>query len=283
MKTNISNFLAVVCACILSVMLSCSNEVDFGEQYQKTLYIVNSTDLLFTGEHYFETRNDAIVISVYCASSKPITSDLQARLVINRPAMDSLNTLQTMIDPSYVHKQMLSPSYYEVNGELYVTIKAGSQYGTLSIPFNFGDLDPDIAYTLPVSLVSNNADYEINQELRSIVYEIKMMNQYAGNFAGSSQESLTEIRGVQPVLKALSANTVRLPIHNLSTNNLNANFMVLTIAGNGSVTISPWADAQVTDLGDSFYDAESQTFELNYEFTNAAGVTFTISEIITRI
>jgi len=266
-------------------MIACSNEVDFGEQYKKTVYIVNSNEWLYTGHHFFDTTNDEIVVSVYCASTKPITSELRTRFKIDRLALDSLNNLFLSVDPSYISKVMLPPSNYQLDGELYTTIKAGEQYGILRIPFNFADLDPDVAFALPVTLVSNSADYDINYSLRSIVYEIRMENKYSGDYAGSSQESPTVIRGVQPVLRALSSNTVRMPIHNLSSDrlNINTNFMILTIDSDGSVAISPWASANVTDLGDSFYDATTQTFELNYSFTNIAGNTFTISQIITNI
>ena len=282
MKTNISNILAVICIC---AMTSCSNEVDFGEQYKKTLYIVNSNDLLYTAEHFFETEIDAIVISVYCASSEPVTSDLKARLMVEPIALDTLNAINTLVNPSYIEKVMLPAANYSFAGESEVTIKAGTQYGTLSIPFRFTGLDPDIAYTLPVVLVSNSAGYDINPALQAIVYEVKMMNRYSGNFAGTSQESAAVIRGVQPVLKALSAHTVRMAIHNLSDDwqYINTNFMLLTIAEDGSVTITPWANAHVTDLGENYYDADLQRFELNYQFTNAGGSTFTVSEIITNI
>ena len=75
---------------VLMLFSACNNVVDFGEQYKKTVYIVNSGELLYTWEHFFETENDAIVISVYCASSEPITSDLRAILKIEPQALDCL-------------------------------------------------------------------------------------------------------------------------------------------------------------------------------------------------
>ncbi len=267
------------------LVLSCSNDVDFGEQYKKTVYIVNSNDLLYTGEHFFEAPNDEIVISVYCASSEPITGDLQVRLKIDRHALDSLNTINRLVASSYIDKVMLPDENFNLEGEPYVTIKAGDQYGTLRIPFTFNGLDPDVAYTLPLSIVSNNAGYDINKELGSIVYEVKMMNKYAGDYSGSSQESLTTIYGVQPVLKALSVNTVRMPVHNLpdDAEYLNTNFLLLTVADDGSVSIAPFRFAEVTDLGGSSYDADRQRFELHYQYTNAASQTITVTEIITNI
>ena len=280
---NFSKTLTVICFCIMFSALSCSSEVDFGEQYKKTVYIVNSNELLYTCEHFLEAQNDEIVIAVYCASSEPITSDIQVRLKMEPKALDTLNILNAF-DALYVDKVLLPEANYQLNSEPDVTIKAGTQYGTLRIPFHFTGLDPDVSYTLPFILVSNSAGYEINPDLQAIVYELKMMNRYSGNFSGLSHLSITERINVQPVLKALSANTVRMPIHNLNSDwaNIDTNFMVLTIADDGSVAITPWANAEVTDLSESFYDADRKSFELHYQFMSA-GKTITVTEVISRI
>ncbi|MEA4919109.1 BT_3044 domain-containing protein [Proteiniphilum sp.] len=288
MKTNrikATGLNTVIMFCLILILASCSNEVDFGEQYKKTVYLVNSNNLLYVGEHSFDTDNDAIAISVYCASSEPITQDLRVRLKIDRFALDSLNALQLLANPSYTNRVMLPEDNYQLNGEQYVTIKAGKQYGVLYIPFDFSDLDPSIPYVLPLSLVSNNADYQINPKLKSIVYQIEMINQYAGNYNGSSQTSPASIAGIQPVLKALSVNKVRMPIHNLSDDeeDILTNFMVLTIAKDNSVSISPWGVADVTDLGGSKYDPERQSFELYYQFTDAAANRQNVTAFIRNI
>jgi hypothetical protein len=265
-------------------LCACSNEVDFGEQYKKTVYIVNSADLLYTGDHFFGAENNEIVISVYCASSEPITAGITARLMSDARLLDSLNTIRKLSDSKYVDKLLLPESNYRMDNQV-VTIKAGEQYGTLHIPFSPVGLNVDQAYTLPLYLISNSAGYDVNPLLRSIVYEINMVNEYSGNFSGSSQESPTAIRGVQPVLKAMSINTVRMPIHNLDDDALYLanNFMLLTIVENGAVHIAPWQNANVTDMGGSVYDPLLQSFELHYQFTNTNSDTFEIVEIISNI
>lgn len=270
---------------LLFISTSCSNEVNFGEQYKKTVYIVNSNDLLYVGEHYFETQNDAIIISVYCASTIPVANDLTVRLKINRQAIDSLNYLKNLADPDYTERVMLPEMHYQIDGELYLTIKAGEQYGTLKIPFNPEGLDPTIPYALPLSLVSNNSNYDINHNLKSIVYEIEMISQYSGNYSGSSQTSPTAIVGIQPSLKALSYNSVRLPIHNLSDEEeyLLTNYMVLKIFSDNSVTISPLGIADVTDLGGSTYDPVRQSFELHFQFVDSSANLLTVTSIIRNI
>ena len=110
MKTNRINATwpgSLIVLFLLGIMGSCSNEVDFGEQYKKTVYIVNSNNLLHVAEHSFETTGDSISISVYCASTEPITKDLQVRLKVDRGALDSLNALQMLADPGYVNRVML--------------------------------------------------------------------------------------------------------------------------------------------------------------------------------
>lgn len=288
MKTNrikATGLRPIIIFCLILVLASCSDKVDFGEQYKKTVYIVNSNNLLHVGEHSFETENDAIAISVYCGSSQPITQDLQVRLKINRHALDSLNALQVLADPAYINRVMLPEDSYQLSGEQYVTIKSGEQYGVLYIPFDFSGLDPSIPYAFPVSLVSNNADYEINPKLKSIVYQIEMVNQYAGNYNGSSQTSPANIVGIQPALKAMSINKVRMPIHNLSDEeeDILTNFMLLTIAEDNSVSISPWGIADLTDLGGSKYDPVTQTFELYYQFTDASAKRQTVTSAIRNI
>lgn len=270
---------------LIGILISCSNGVDFGEQYKKTVYIVNSNNLLYIAKHSFEKERDSIAISVYCASSQPITKDLKVRAKVNRRVLDSLNSIQMLADPGYVNRLMLPENSYQLDGELYTTIKAGEQYGVLKIPFDFTGLDPSTPFALPLTLVSNNADYDINPKLQSIVYQIEMVNQYAGDYNGSSQTSPTAIVGIQPTLKALSINKVRLPIHNLPEDDSKflTNFMVLTIANDNHVTISPWGIADVSDLGGSSYDPEKQIFELYYQFTDAAAKRQTVTTIIRNI
>jgi len=267
--------------CCLALFQGCSNTVDFGEQYKKTVYIVNATQ--YTGEHFFEAPDDYIEISVYCASSKPITEDLTVRLMLDPNVLEEQNVLNELSNTQYIRRIQLPSSTFQLPAEPLVTIKAGAQYGTLKIPFNFGSLDPDIYYVLPLYLSANSKGYDITPELRSIAYEIKMVNDYSGSFSGSSTEmpqTETErmvVKTVQPTLKALSKNTVRLAIHDADASD-DTKLMVLTVAADGSVNISPWNNSDVTDLGGSRYNAVKMQYELNYRYNGKI-----ISEVLTNI
>lgn len=284
-KIKVTWLRSIITFFLMAVLISCSNEVNFGEQYKKTVYIVNSSNLLYLAEHSFETSRDSIAVSVYCASSQPIKKDLQVCVKVNRYMLDSLNALQLLADPGYMNRVMLPEENYQLNGEQYVTIRAGKQYGVLKIPFDFTGLDPTIPYALPLSLISNNANYDINPKLKSIVYQIEMVNRYAGNYNGSSRTSPTTIVGINPTLKALSVNTVRMPIHNFSDEdkNLLTNFMILTIAEDNSVSIASWGIADITDLGESKYDPLTQTFILYYQFTDVSGKRLNVTSKIRNV
>jgi hypothetical protein len=278
MMTKIKFLSVSLCFVLLA---SCSGEVDFGEQYKKTVYIVNAPD--YTGDHSFAAENDEIVISIYCASSKPITKDVKVRLMVDPYILDSLNNVNELSNSSYVRRILLPATNYQMPDEAIVTIKAGEQYGTLSIPFNFNGLDPNKFYGLPLYLCANSEDYDITQELRGLLYQINMVNDYSGNFNGSStempetEEGRMVVKAVQPVLKALSKNTVRMAIHDAEIDDVD-NMMVLTVANDGSVSISPWGNATVTDLGGSHYNSVTMRYELNYRYNGKV-----ISEIITNI
>lgn len=273
---------------LLAGMISCSYDpvVDFGEQYKKTVYIVNSRGMLYTENHYYGSEQNYLDISVYCASSEPIKADFSVTLKIDPVALDSLNLLNSLGNPLYVNKIMLPENHYTFS-EKSVTVKANSQYAVLRIPIVTDGLDPEITYTLPISIVSNSANYDINPELRTMVYELKMVNGFSGDYSGSSIElpsTSTGIKAVQPVLKAMSGNTVRMPIHNLSSElqDIDTNFMLLSIGNDStSVAISPWKNAKVTDLGGSTFDRKKRSFTLNYSFEDSNGKTLTIMEKIT--
>jgi hypothetical protein len=237
---------------------SCKDETDFGEQYKKTVYIVKSNNLLYTASHRYGEEN-RMELSIYCASSEPLAEDLRVRVKIDPKALDSLNSINILENSDYVNKVMLPESHYSFTGEQEVVIKAGEQYSVLEIPFDTEGLNSDTSYTIPLSIVSNSAGYDVNPELKSIVYEIRLENKFSGTFSGTSAESPNAIRPVQVEAKAISANRVRIPIHNIDASNLDTDFMLLTVT-DGQVTVEPWENSTVVDLGVIFYDEVQQLF-----------------------
>jgi hypothetical protein len=243
--------------CLLA-LASCG-DADFGEQYKKTIYLVNSKNLLYTVEYAYGATGNTIVIPVYCASTEPITSDVTVHLQVDQHALDSLNTQRRLENPLYEDKIMLPSFRYELPADPSVVIRAGEQYGTLEVPVDLDGLDADVAHVLAFSIVSNSAGYDVNPALRSIVHEIVMVNDYSGNYSGSSAVAGATPVPVLPVLKALSANQARMAAHDREDA-----LMVLTVAPSGAVTITPWAGAPVEGLPGCTYDPVTRGFLLYY-------------------
>ena len=280
------NYLKLIYILFVIAFFGCSKDIeDFGEQYKKTVYLVNSRDMLVTNSYFFGQENN-VMISAYCAGSLPTSKDVTINLKIDSKSLDSLNHLIALGNPLYEDKLLLPEANYNLP-DMKIKIKAKEQYGTIFIPFNANGLDPDISYALPVKIESCNEGYDINMELNTIIVEFKMVNEFSGIYNSSSIElPKNTIRSVQPIVKAISENQVRLPIHNLSDDKdkLDTNFMLLTIGEDGeSVTITPWRDAQITDLGGSKYNSKKMSFELNYSFIDSKGTEFTIFQKLNNI
>lgn len=246
--------------------------VDYGEQYKKTLYLVNSKDLFYSKDHSYTIDQDTLIVSVYCASSQPIKEDVEVKLKLNFNTFDSVNNARIENDKSYQARTILPESNYAISN-LDVTIKAGSQYGLLRIPLKLSNLSPEERYVLPFTIVSNSASYDMNEKLNNLFYEINMVNPYSGLYYGTSKRDQNASNTISVDLKALSNNEVRMPIHNLVSEKeyLETNFMRLVIEDGEepevkNVKIYSWAKSVVTDLGNSTYNVKEQKFNLNYAY-----------------
>jgi len=241
----------------------------YGEQYKKTLYIVHANGIEHSREHAFENENDTITLSVYCASSEPITGDLRAVLEKDPKVLDSVNHLNGLGNANYVPKLMLDPERYSFERGT-VIIRAGRQFGLLKIPVRLSGIDVDREYALPVTLTGNDAGHDINPQLRSIAYQPVMVNRFSGMYTGSSKVSAENApRSVSPRLQAMAKDRIRMPVHNLADNPdaLATNYMLITVLADGtSVSIAPFRDAQVFDEGGSTYAPELKQFSLNYSY-----------------
>jgi len=266
---------------------SCEKEATtkFGEQYKKTIYIVHAQGMEYSKDHNYENQTDNIMISVYCGSTEPITKDVSVTLKLDTHALDSLNHLNGLGNAKYVPKALLPAEFYSLT-DFNVTIKKGAQFGVLNIPVHFTGLDADIPYALPITIVSNDANYDINPKLASIVYQPTMISKYSGLYSGTSKVSTeTSAKSITPKLKALSANTIRIPIHNLVDDKefISTNYMLLTIGDDKkSIRISPIGNALVTDDGDSQYDEDLMQFTLHYSYVEN-GKTKSVHSVIRNV
>lgn len=285
MKIKEYKWFWIVGAALAGLFSSCSSKVDFGEQYQKTICIIHSKGMLHPEIHYYKrgANVDTATVSIYCAGSEPLKHDLRVDVAIDPQAVDSLNKMGHVSSALYMDKVILPERNYKLLSSS-VILARKTQYQTLDIEFNMDGLDPAVSYVIPVSIVGNSSGYAVNPDMQTIIYEISMKNGYSGNFGGTSTDA--GVRSVQPSLKAMSHNQVRMPIHNLDDEitNLDTNFMLLTVTDDStSVSILPWKNANVTDKGGSTYDTKRQQFVLNYSYMNGSDVEVNVVEKIRNI
>jgi len=274
MTTKNSNAVPLLMPTVLAIvalLASCDKDpiAMYGEQYKKTLYIVHSEGMEHSREHNFENENDTITLSVYCASSEPIKTDVVAVLERNPKVLDSVNYLNGLGNANYVPKLMLELARHGFERGT-ATIRAGQQFGLLKIPVRLSEIDVDKEYVLPVTLVGNDVGHDINPQLQSIAYQPVMINRFSGLYTGTSKVSTeSAARSVSPRVQAIAKNQIRLPIHNLADNPdvLATNYMLLTVLPDGkSVAIEGFGNAQVSDEGGSEYDPSLKQFTLHYSY-----------------
>lgn len=265
----------------------CSNHVDFGEQYKKIIYIVNSNDQVFTHQHRISDTLQPMFISLYCSGTVPPEEEIPVVLKLNPEAMAEYNKSSFDEISYYKHLVMLPEEYYEVPSWKTV-IKPGEVYGKLPIHLKTMNWDPDSVYVLPLSIESVSGNYEVNPKLSTIFYQIELTNNYSGEFNGLCmylKDGKEMFISKDKKLKAIDVNKLRLSIYNLSDENkdLEDHFMVLTVLPDMSVKITPWKNAVITDLGDSTYDPVKKTFVLHYECLDSSGNTMKIEETLKNI
>lgn len=266
---------------------ACSNHVDFGEQYKKIVYIVNSNDQVFIHQHRISDTIQPMFVSLYCSGTLAPEEDIPVVLELDSFAMVTYNKRYFDESTAYKHLVMLPAAFYEISSWS-TSIQAGEVYGKFPINLKTRSWDPDSVYVLPLSIQSVPDAYEINSKLRTIFYQIELINDYSGDFNGLCMYEKNEkemIISKDKKLKAIDINQVRLSIYNLSDEHEDReeHFMVLTVLPDRQVKITPWKNAVIKDLGGSFYDPVKKTFTLYYECLDASGNTMKIKETLTNI
>lgn len=262
-------------------LTSCSNHVDFGEQYKKIVYIVKSDNKVYLRQHKITGTEQIGDIALYCGGSDDLKEDVTVTLMKDEESMDAYNN--KTFDASNQHEKLvvLPEKYYKIPS-YDVVIKAGTEYTKIPITLQTNELDPDVCYAIPLS-IKEVSRYEINDKLKTVFYQLELVNDFSGNYLGT----LKNIQGKDTIftakdkeLKAIEENKVRTVIYNLNADheNLETNFMVLTISADNKVTINPWKNAKIRDLGNSVYDPVKKTFTLHYECRDNADNLIKIEE-----
>lgn len=268
---------------LLLFLFSCNPQVDFGEQYKKTVYIVNSNNIIHEQDLFLGKEDNQLALSVYCAGSENIKEELKVTLDIDKEALEAYNERMMIETLQYRKIDLLPETHFSFENPT-VTIKASEQYGMLKLPVSAEGLDPDKRYAVPVRITSNSAGYDINEERDFIVLEAILQNGFSGEYSGVFHLLTLEKKyTVQRSLKAISANSVRMPISPVSDEeeSFETDYMLLTIDSDSTtVHISPWKNAPITDLGGNSYDKEKKSFDLHYSCITDEGMEITVHETI---
>lgn len=265
----------------LLFLASCSNHVDFGEQYKKVIYIVKSSNKVYTCQHKILSEEQEGSISLYCGGSDVLKEDVTVTLVPDEEAMRIYNS-KNFDETNQYKKLVLLPEEYYTIPSYTVTIKSGTEYAKMPIHLVTKNINPDSCYVIPLS-IGEISQYEVNEKLKTVFYQIELINDYSGNCVGTLKNikgTDTTFTAKDKVLKAIGENQVRTSVYNLNSDPefMEGHFMVLTVGAGNQVTITPWKDAEVQDLGNSVYLPDRKTFTLHYRCKDASGHMQTIEE-----
>lgn len=277
MKLIHSILLGAACLCTAA----CSNSVDFGEQYKKVVYIVNSNDKVVSSSHMIdeETRGN---IAVYCAGSEFPDHDVVVHYKIDPEAIQAFNKLEYGEATSRYLTCIPEEAVTFDSDE--IVIKQGQPTGLLYFTINTTMLDPSLNNTLPLT-ITDASGYEINPDLQTIFYVLRLETEYSGTYASTVQYmSGGEPSATYQVTKNVQAaglTKLKVPAGtNISVQEgENANYFTLewneatnkvTMTSDASVGANPWPSDTAwlggKDTPVNYYDPENKCFVLYYGF-----------------
>lgn len=272
---------------IASLFTSCSNKVDFGEQYKKIVYIVNSKDALYYAQHD-ATNASKGNISVYTTGSELPNQDIRVSYKVDEKALDSFNQKEygdrTELYFSLIPKELYSFETADV------TIKKGNPYGCLNFTINTLALLPNKVYILPITIYEAQGA-EISENLHTILYVIRIKNIYAGNYISSCTINNTAKGDFNKKITAASSKKIILPLANKSnmsssnTLDYNTDYYQITINDDNTLFLEPYLQSiihQDTET-QSYYDPEERIFYIYYNMEDKYGDYIPVKEILKAI
>lgn len=264
---------------IMLLLTACSNHVDFGEQYKKVIYIVNSKEQIYYAAHQPVTASPGS-ISFYCGGSKLPDADIHIKYALDAEALAQYNKNE-FGDQTERYFLMVPGDRITYNSNE-VVIKRGEEFGTLDFVINVAGLNPERIYVIPVSIADAD-NYEVNPEQKSIFYVLRVQNKYAGDYT-----SVYTIDGVKRTLTktsmAMTANQILLPVAgNNNTASYTDSYYLIQIQEDNSLVLMPYLQLKLEQLNDggvptNYYDAENKTFYLRYKIFDQWGDPIIVTE-----
>ena len=285
MKIKHSIFVAM-----LVLLASCNDYKVFeDEQYKNVFALISNSDNINSKVFSLDSTSATGYITLSMGGSSTITEDVTIQLVEDASLIDTYN--KNIYDQNVSkYAKRLPQANYDIASHQCV-IKAGQRGGIIPIVIKPEGLSPDSAYFIPIRVDSYNR-YEMNPKKNYMLYRVYIKNKWAVG-DGTTIYTLRGKRRVLPsgneislpgtkIMAPISKNSVRVMAGNetyeASIPSLERAAMILTIADDRKVTITPMRDLQITQIdGDKEYPNtfiyendgynHYKTFLLHYRYT----------------
>lgn len=265
-----------VAVLILCFCNACSTDVDFGEQYKKQIYIVKGNDRLTETTLPMADRTEAFV-TFYCSGSEMSDKDVVVQYKIDKEALTAYN--ETEYGDNLARQMVCVPEEMVTFEEPAVTIKAGQEYAVLHFSINTSGLDPALNYAVPITITEVSA-YEINQNVKTLFYKIKLKTQYSGLYNSQvvyhAFGRVESTKYAQKTATAIAKNQIKVPVldqKEVAEGSLD--YVIVTMNEDNSVTLStqnpviaPQDEIYVNDepVKVNYYDPDKKQFVIGYSY-----------------
>ncbi len=274
------------CCILLFSIIGCQEEFDTKEVYKKIVYIINSDDAISPFTHPFTGAESTGFVSVYCSGSLMPENDILVELGYDNELVSKYNFTEFENDTGkYVVP--LASKYYKIPS-FSATIKKGEPHANVFINVNPEGLSPDTTYVIPLKIISSS-EYEISEKLSSILYSVKLENDYSGKYRmvgtlreeGSTDKPQEVFK--EKTLVPLNKNTCRMffSAENELKENIGIRTFKFSVQSDNRIVISEEND--VLDMGGSYFETtdKEEKIVLNYSFERS-GVRYEMNEKLIR-
>ena len=288
--------MVVISACNL-------NEVFDREQYKHVIALKSDgTFKLFTQEIDFSDVDSEGFATGFISATVggSLVTEQAIRLnIVEDPVIFNQYNQYNYAWETYRYANLL-PENRKIISNYSINIPAGERTGIMNMRIRVNGLSPDSTYMIPFRVSSVSA-YEMNQEKNTVLYRLRLKNQWSstanisqyshkGTWRRTDIVSTTEISTMmQKHVYPLSANQVRIFTGDRGFEAKELDIvqwaMILTMDDAGNVTITPWDDSElglkVTQMNDEderypnkysivvdAWGRQFKTFMLCYEFVH---------------
>lgn len=279
MKYLIRIMLLIICV----AAVACENNEKFDEEmYKKVFCLVGDNDNVYSAVHSFKNEVSDGFVSIYCGGTNPVDEDITIELEYDDEIIDTYN--YKYYDLNYdQYARKLDASRYEIL-TFTATMKAGQQDPYVTIPlkiFTVG-ISPDSVYFIPLKIKSITGNYDMNEDMISVMYRPLVENDYAQTKVATSYASRGERNGKEIVstktMYPLTASQCRITVdtqtglvdNKADLTLVNKYGIILTVGEDNRVALSPYGTIQVEPLGEPsenrYEVSDFKRFYLYYQY-----------------